>query len=128
MSDAANRLRLGMQQIAKGAVPDTELADLVYGRVKTIMPLEIHLENGLPVYESQLVVSPFCSPRTVHQIDLQEGDHTHTYIDDLGVTRDTGKSKSNFASLTLWWGINEGDRVVMLRFSKGKVYYVLHKV
>jgi len=120
--ESINRLRSAIDKIAKKAVPEQELADIVIGIVKNTSPWEIIVENRFTLNELQIILSPFCKP--IDAAAIEETLHGHMFP-GVGPTSSTG---SGVTAINLWGGLKNGDSVLMIRLAKGQIYYVLHKV
>jgi hypothetical protein len=98
---SAEQLRQAIKRIAKQATPAPEdLADLLFGVVRSVSPMKIEVENKYAIEDAQILLSPFCYRKEVR----------------IGET-----------DVELWPGLAVGDRVVMLRHSDGQAFYVLQR-
>ena len=93
MSEAANRIRNSMRQLAKQVTPDEALADLVYGHVLQIDPLRVHIENKFMLEPGQVILSRLCKPLTVEGIEVWRGIETGDTLTMLRV----GKGRLYYA-------------------------------
>ncbi|MGL4875184.1 MAG: DUF2577 domain-containing protein [Clostridium sp.] len=82
---------------AKRAIPQNELTDIVVGEVKKTSPLLISVENRFEISGDFLILSPF-----VKELKSKDG-------------------------AILWEGLKVGERVNMLRVSKGQQFYILDR-
>lgn len=141
-----NIIRKGASQ----AIPQTSLTDLMFGQVTSLNPLKILIENRFEVDSTFLLLSPFCYEKKIsiqipshdHEVSIRDHrvlKHKH-YVDDTKSKETlenediTLKHEANISSypskiieVTLWNGLNIGDKVSLLRVSNGQKYYVLDK-
>lgn len=86
-----------VKMMQQGKLPPSDLADLVFGQVVSVNPLEIKLDTHIQALpESFFLLSP----------------HVREF-------RPEGR--------LLWRGLRTGDKVTMIRLSKGQKYYVLER-
>ena len=121
MSDG-HRLAQLMRQA--GRQPQNEVVDIVMGQVTSVKPLKVKIENR-ELTESFLVVGALCQETRISGSAFTIPTHTHKLSED---TEDkTEPSASTPTSVLLWRGLRVGDRVFMLKVSRGQKYYILQR-
>ncbi|WP_071131373.1 DUF2577 domain-containing protein [Enterococcus timonensis] len=85
-------------------IPHSDLADVLFGAVTSTSPLKIRVNPQLEIGADNIILSELVKEKIIT------------------ITID-GKS----GSATVFEALKSGDRVVMLRFSKGQKYYVLER-
>lgn len=98
-----------LARIIKDCKPkDSDLSDMVYGVVSSTSPLTIRVDNRFSITSRHLILSQMVRPLSV----------------SISVTID---GKTGTASSQVFRSLQSGDRVRMLRVSKGQKYYVLDR-
>lgn len=62
-----------IKQGARDAIPKSSLTDMLFGRVTSVNPIKILIENKFEVDSDFLVLSPFCFDKTVAGNVIWEG-------------------------------------------------------
>lgn len=62
-----------IKQGARGAIPPSSLTDIIFGKVTSINPLKILIENKFEVDSRFLILSPFCLEKKVNDLVIWEG-------------------------------------------------------
>ena len=119
---AGERLVKLMQETAKGMNPETGKTDIVRGIVINTEPLKIMVEKGFELDEAFLLLSPFCIEKKIVNGDVVQIPHTHTIA-----SQTANEAVVNFQAILLWRGLEQNDRVLMLRVANGNLYYVLQR-
>jgi hypothetical protein len=104
-----------MQQAARGHGQRETRTDLVFGTVTSVSPLTIQIDDKFPVYESQIVLSALCKPFVT---DIYRHLHADNYY---------GNTDERLQTVTVWRGLQAGDRVRMLQCNGGQKYFVLDR-
>lgn len=81
-----------------------ELSDLIFGAVISVSPLKIRVDSGLELSGAQLILSEMVKRK---EIKVTVDDKTGTGV--------------------VFEALKTGERVKMLRVSKGQKYYVLER-
>lgn len=98
-----------LARIIKDSKPKaTDLADMLYGVVISTSPLTIRVDNRFSITSSHLILSQMVRSLSV----------------SFSVTID---GKTGSGSMQVFRSLLIGDRVRMLRVSKGQKYYVLDR-
>jgi hypothetical protein len=87
---------------------ETDLSDMVYGLVTNTSPLTIRVDNRFSITNRHLILSQMVRPLAV----------------TISVTID---GQTGSGSAQVFRSLQSGDRVRMLRVSKGQKYYVLDR-
>lgn len=115
---AGERMIKAMQNVAGGI----DMPGIVRGIVLSEAPLIIRVETGLELTEDFLELSPLCREKTITRKDITELPHSHVYPPGS-----TSAEISGIISILIWRGLQIGDNVLMLKYSNGKMYYVLQR-
>lgn len=124
--------------------PSGETTDMLFGVVISLAPLQIDIGNGVVIDEKFLLLSALCKEKTIPMPAVTDPAHTHliaaftTENGRVGQTDEHNHSvtqkTTNLATtnisipdVTLWRGLIVGDKVRMLRVSKGQLFYVLER-
>ena len=99
----AGEVLAGMLKKAKGN--ETQVTDLVFGRVTSVTPLKIMVESRFEITYDFIILSQMVRDLTVY-LDVGGQPHAVQVFRDLRV----------------------GDKVRMLRGRQGQVFYVLARV
>lgn len=128
-----------MENIKKTAVRAVEAAGpagLYFGKVLSVSPLEISLDQNLILDASALVLSSLVQDITIDaSMDHSTGSYTHTHtISDTysgggSASSDThSHTYSGKKSFTLHFGLTVGESVILIRMQGGQRYLVLDRV
>lgn len=119
-----------------GQTPQNEIVDIVIGEVTSVSPLKIKIENR-ELTESFLIVGALCKETHIYTDNIKKYDHKHSVPETTtrsasnhshGVdARDTDSPHSGNFDIMLWRGLRIGDRVLMLKVSRGQKYYILQR-
>ena len=119
----ANELVRALKRAALEAVNASKPMDVRFGRVQSVQPLEIYIEQKLQLKEKQLVLT-----RNVTDYE------TEITVDTVTGNQGGGSGDSAFAShnhsitgrtkITVHNGLVVGDKVVLLRLPGGQKYVV----
>lgn len=90
--------RLAQLMRQAGRIPQNEVVDIVTGEVISVKPLRVKIENR-ELTESFLITGALCK---------------ETY-------------SSDDYRILLWRGLQEGDRVLMLKVGRGQKYYIIQR-
>lgn len=104
-----------------GKTPQNEVVDIVIGEVTSVKPLRVKVENR-ELSESFLIVGALCQETTINQLAFTIPEHVHQITNTT-----TEPSKSTPTKVVLWRGLRVGDRVFMLKVSRGQKYYILQR-
>lgn len=118
MSDAH---RLAQLMREAGRTPQNEIVDIVVGEVTSVKPLRVKVENR-ELTESFLVVGALCKETHINSAAFTVPSHTH----EVSGTQSTANT-SIPTDVMLWRGLRIGDRVLMLKVSRGQKYYIMQR-
>ncbi len=103
---------------AIGAVNDSKPMSVIFGKVVSIAPVKIFIEQKLTLNEAQLIftnnVKDYDLEMTVEHSTEESNSHVHPY---------RGKKKFRVHN-----GLVVGDEVIMLQMQGGQKFVVLDKV
>lgn len=127
MGDGSKLVRV-MTEAGKQSNKDT--ADFATGKVVSVSPLQINVDDKIQLTEEFLILSPFCIEKVLelghtHGYNGSTGtaaSHSHDYF---GTTHEDGPGDSG--TFLLWRGLEVGDSVTMLKSNGGQTYYVLQR-
>jgi hypothetical protein len=98
-----------LARIIKDSKPKpADLSDMLYGVVTSVSPLTIRVDNRFSITSRHLLLSQMVRPLSV----------------SVSITID---GKTGTGSAQVFRALQMGDRVRMLRVSKGQKYYVLDR-
>lgn len=109
---------------------DASSTEFLFGQVTSIAPLKIKIDNRYEVDEKFLILSAMCK-----EMVIKIAAHTHSVPAHSTQSGGDGHSHSvneqstaaALSSVKLWRGLKVGDKVRMLRVSKGQQFYVLER-
>ena len=119
MSDG-HRLVQCMRQA--GQTPQNEVVDIVLGTITAVNPLKVKIENR-ELTETFLIVGALCKETHLNDLAFTVPPHTHQVSDTV-----SKEATSVPTDLLLWRGLQVGDKVFMLKVSRGQKYYILQRV
>lgn len=123
-----------MQDAAQ--ISPTKSADLVFGVVKKIEPIEIKVDGRFTIGEKFIILSVLCRKQTITVPALDEPKHLHIVPEHLTLPAgeddhihkiEEQETEKELQTITLWRGLKVGDKVRMLRVAEGKLYYVIER-
>lgn len=120
MSDG-HRLVQAMRKA--GQTPQNEVVDLILGKVVSVKPLKISIEER-ELSESFLTLGALCQETHIYTDNIKKLNHSH----ELDGTKTTTKPKDGDYDILLWRGLKKGDQVLMLKVGRGQKYFVLQRV
>lgn len=143
MADATELLTT-MKKAALDAVESTKPVNVFFGKVVSVNPLQINVEQKMILGEAQLVlakrVTEFTSLVTV-QWESEKEDQTHTHKvegkdsnnDDIDLTSKTQSSKHTHdivgkKQMTFHFGLEQGEEVILIRQQEGQKYIVIDRI
>ena len=113
-----------MRKTGAQAIPPESRTDILYETVTSISPLKVSIDNRFEVTQDFLTLSPFCYD---HIITFNEDEaHTHTVETYYG-EKTTSTYPGKQISVTVWQGLRVGDKVRLLRYRSGQMFYILDK-
>lgn len=126
MNNATDMVR-AIKRAAKDAIEASQPCDFCYGKVTSISPLKIMVEQKMTLGELQLLVPEYLTDfKTKVTIDWTTG------------TKSGGSGDSSFAShshsvsgkkdITIHNGLAVGDEVILLKQKGGQKYLVLDRM
>lgn len=133
--------RLAQLMREAGKTPQNELVDIVLGEVTSVEPLRVKVESR-ELTESFLILGALCKETHIYTPNIKKLEHHHvipeTITESAGMdehvhsvdSRDTDPVSANGQNydIMLWRGLKEGDRVLMLKVSRGQKYYIIQRV
>jgi len=125
-----------IKQAAMKAYEASDPAGLFFGTVVTVSPLEISIDQTMTLNENALILSSLVQDITISAtMDHTTGSYTHTHsISDTYSGGGTASSDththsySGKKSFTLHFGLEAGEKVILLRMQGGQRYLVLDRV
>lgn len=119
--------------------PQNHIVDLVVGKVTSIKPLKVKVENK-ELTESFLIVGAMCQETHIYTPNIKKLDHYHvipsTSTQSAGETSHShsvssyntqSDPKSPNYDILLWRGLKVGDCVIMLKVAQGQKYFILQR-
>lgn len=129
----SNGRRLVAAMLKAGQQKESEVVDMVVGKVTSIKPLKVKLDK-IELTESFLIVGVLCQ-KTV--IKTSESGTTPYVITIPSHATETAGSHTHSVSsinvpytppdLILWRGLEVGDEVYMFKMAKGQKYYIMQR-
>lgn len=98
-----------------------QTSDLIFGVVTGISPLKIKVDNRFEVGESHLILSRMVKELS---ISISVAVSVNVHVDGKNGVGD-GSGSGN---ALVWRGLQQGDKVSLLKVQKGQTYYVLERV
>lgn len=112
-----NDIVRAFKRAAKEAIEAADPTQIQFGKVTSVSPLEILVEQKKPLTDAQLIltrnVSDYEVEITVNHTTGTTDGHTHDY-----------KGRKKF---TIHNGLKVGDRVILVKMQGGQKYIVLDK-
>lgn len=138
----ANDLLITIKKAAKEAVDAGQPSDFCFGKVTSVSPLKIQVEQKMTLGAAQLLLTRNVTDfKTTVTIDWKSSNSTisHSHgIKDSGVSSDTltcnpvelSHNHSIFGrkEMTIHNGLQVGDEVILLKKKGGQKYLVLDRV
>lgn len=138
MSSDGHRLVQAMRKAGK--TPQNEIVDIVIGEVTSIKPLKVKVENR-ELTEAFLIVGALCQETHIYTDNIKKLNHRHVVpsvsTQSAGTqshshtisNRDTDPVTPHGADydIMLWRGLKVGDKVLMLKVSRGQKYYIMQR-
>lgn len=131
--------RLAQLMREAGRTPQNELVDIVVGTVTSVSPLKVKVENR-ELTETFLIVGALCRETHISSANIIKNNHYHTipehqtessspgpHTHTVPQHRTNSEATSNDYDIILWRGLKVGDRVLMLKVSRGQKYYILQR-
>lgn len=133
--------RLAQLMREAGKPPQNEVVDIIVGEVTSAQPLKVRVENR-ELTESFLILGALCKETHIYTDNIKKLDHRHvipstttqpagTYTHSHSINaRDTDPVSPHDGDydIMLWRGLRTGDKVLMLKVSRGQKYYVLQRL
>ena len=111
-------LYIAIKAAAMKAVESSKPCDFLYGKVTSVSPLKIMVEQKLTLGSAQLVVprslTDYTVPVTIDWNTEQSDSHKHQI--------------SGVKNMTIHNGLKTGDEVILLKKKGGQKYLVLDRV
>lgn len=137
MSDG-HRLVQAMRKAGK--TPQNELVDMVMGEVTSINPLKVKIENR-ELTQTFLIVGALCKETHIYTPYIKKHGHYHVIpqsstesAGDISHSHAIEEQKTDYPAtegsefdIMLWRGLQVGDRVLMLKVSRGQKYYIIQR-
>ena len=101
----ANDLLIGIKRASINAIENAKPVNLVFGKVSSISPLNINVENKLKLGKEQLLLSKNLSNYSV-EIEIE------------------GEKRQ----IKIYNALKSGDEVILLRMQGGQKYLILDRV
>lgn len=118
-----SRLDAAIKRTAVEAVLASKPVTLVIGKVTSIEPLQITVEQRLPLDEELLVLTKNVQD---HYVDIEVNHWIH-HKDDENITKTNdiyiGKKK-----VLMKYGLKQGESVLLIKMQGGQKYIVLDRI
>ncbi len=122
-----------IKQAAVEAVNASKPAGVIYGTVQSVNPLEIFVEQKL-VLTKEFVVVPEHLTDYETEITFDDPNIKQIYTTwNMEETQESQRSKISFKQpaakhkITVYNGLKNGDKVIMLRQQGGQLYFILDR-
>ena len=131
----ANDLLIAIKKAAKDAVEASKPCDFLFGKVTSVKPVKILVEQKMTLGAAQLVftrnVTDFTTKVTVN-LKTTKSLNTHTHnvngVESDGVDLEHEHSLTGIKTITIHNGLQIGDEVVLLKQKGGQKYLVWDRV
>lgn len=135
MFDSNDLVKL-IKKAAVEAVNSSKPANMVFGKVISISPLKIKVDQKLILTSAQLVLSRSVTDyRLSVTVDWKTEDHTHTH--NISDSYTGGGSASNEThkhdivgtkTMTVHGALKVGEEVILMQVSGGQKYIVIDRI
>jgi hypothetical protein len=120
---SVERLLGVMKQAGVGAVEAGNPVAVLFGEVESSKPLAVRVDQRFTLPAAFLIVPESLFP---YELELQ---HEHGYVDSTGTGTANRKTDRALSEPTvIRRGLEEGDKVLLLRIQGGQQYVVLDRV
>lgn len=136
MPDAVELVKV-IKKASVEAVNAAKPAEVLFGKVISVSPIQISVEQKILLGEKQLVFSRNVTDfeiemTTSHETEYALGSHTHN-LNGCGGNVDTANlshchSYSGKKSFTVHNGLVVGDEVILIRQQGGQKYFVADRI
>lgn len=123
-----------------GQTPQNEVVDIVIGEVTSVNPLKVKVENR-ELTESFLILGALCKEAHIYTPYIKK--HNHYHVIPTTTTQPAGEGPHSHTisardtnpvnphgddfDIMLWRGLRVGDKVLMLKVSRGQKYYIMQR-
>lgn len=115
-----------LASLIKNARPhETEMSDIVYGRVTSTSPLVVEVEGRFKIGKEHLVLSRTVQDLTL-SFDVPTYSANHKNVNGESVVGSLNQG-SRQISIQVFRDLRVGDKVSMIRGQKGQLYYILDR-
>lgn len=112
-----------IRRIVKETVDAGKPCDYTVGTVTSVSPLEVKVSNNLTLDDEFLDV---CEKLTNYEVEIDLTDETEPHPDEAPNHKHDIKWKK--VKMKIYNGLKVGDKVAMIRRSRGQKYLVIDKV
>lgn len=118
------RLLSIMRKVVREPKKSSDYTDVVYGKVISVAPLTIQIDNKNTITENMLVLGALCK-QTIIKIPFPEkGEVKHKHE---AIHNGKHPTTMEMPEIQLWRGLNVGDTVILIRFAQGQKFYVMQR-
>lgn len=138
---AAPTLNESMKMIALNLMGSMQLADVTFGEVTKVNPLEITIDQKNILTGNYIVLTNMVKDHTVDVTVSMETENdsymtsSHTHTGDSGGKTDSGNLNTTHhhdikgrKKITLHYGLTLGERVVLVKMQGGQRYVVIDRI
>lgn len=129
----AHGKRLVDAMLKAGQQKESEVVDMVIGKVTSIKPLKVKLDK-IELTESFLIVGALCTETVIKTSELGTTPYkltipSHTTETANQHTHQVAAKEVLYTppNLMLWRGLKVGDEVYMIKMAKGQKYYIMQR-
>lgn len=119
-----------IHQIASQKVKSQVVSDLITGEVISVAPLKIKVSDKLTLSSSMLMLGHAVKETWINVPIHEEPGHIHECNqppDSSGDSEITFNTETELPRIKLWRGLKIGDKVRMIRFQSGQMFYVIER-
>lgn len=125
--------RLVAAMLKAGQQKESEVVDMVVGKVTSVKPLKVKLDK-IELTESFLIVGALCTETVIKTSKLGVTPYVLTVPNHATETADSHthtvpalQVPYTPPDLMLWRGLKVGDEVYMFKMAKGQKYYIMQR-
>lgn len=149
MRDAVELVNL-IKQVAVNAINADKPAEIVFGKVKSVSPLKISVDQKMTLGEKQLILAQRVTEHkvfvtvdwrtedetaphshTVSGSTVSAGDPSHSHLVDVTSSAEDIQHSHNIVGkveITIHSGLAVGDEVILIRQQGGQKYIVTDRI
>lgn len=119
-----------IHKIASEKVNSSATSDLLTGEVISVAPLKIKVSDKLTLTQNMLMLGHAVKETWINVPTHETPGHVHECnqpADSHGDTETSFNTEIELPQIKLWRGLKIGDKVRMIRFQNGQLYYVIER-